>query len=274
MRIALIGTAFRRDNPTAIPPELNAVLAKGTEIRVYPPRLSMFPNNPLDLAIQEMGYLDAGIAAAGDGCDAIIINSVGDYGLAALKSATRKVVVGAGEAGIRVADAIGSPFAIVTIWPSSTAFLYQKILRECGMADNCRAVLHVGTDDEQSQLGEEQDYIARMQGGDSALLGRIVGRCREAIDQGAAAILLGCTCMSPIATKIQAALEVPVVNPLTAAVKQAEMLEALGLRQSSVNFAAAHPARRDVISAMTAAGADLAGAADCDYCIVAESGMS
>src|SRR3546814_2227259 len=99
MRIALIGTAFRRDNPTAIPPELNAVLAKGTEIRVYPPRLSMFPNNPMDLAIQEMGYLDAGIAAAGDGCDGIVINSVGDYGLAALKSATRKVVVGAGEAG-------------------------------------------------------------------------------------------------------------------------------------------------------------------------------
>jgi len=274
MRIALIGTAFRRDNPTAIPPELEAVLAGGTEIRIYPPRLSMFPNNPLDLAIQEMGYLDAGIAAAGDGCDAIIVNSVGDYGVAALKSATRKVVVGAGDAGMRISAAVGSPFAVVTIWPSSTAFLYQKVLRETGLAGHCSQVLHVGTENEQAQLGQEQDYIARMQGGDSTLLGRIIGRCREAIDNGAAAILLGCTCMSPIAAKVQAALEVPVINPLTAAVKQAEMLGALGLRQSSVNFAAGHPARRDVVSAMAAAGADLAGAADCDYCVVAEEGAS
>src|SRR5690606_2729518 len=133
-----------------------------------------------------------------------IVNSVGDYGLAALKSATRKVAVGAGEAGMRMAAALGNPFAIVTIWPSSTGFLYQKVLRECGLTGSCRQVLHVGTEDEQAALGQDQDYIARMQGGDSTLLGRIIGRCREAVDDGAAAILLGCTCMSPIAAKVQA----------------------------------------------------------------------
>jgi allantoin racemase len=270
MRIGLIGTAFRRDNPTAIPPELQDVLVAATEIRIYPPRLSMFPNNPLDLAIQEMGYLDAGITAAGDGCDAVVINSVGDYGLAALKSATRKVAVGAGEAGLRVAAGIGRPFAVVTIWPATTAFLYRKLLRETGLEDACSAVLHVGTDEEQAGLGEEQDYIARMQGGDSDVLGRVIRACRDAVADGAAAILLGCTCMSPVAAKIQAAMDVPVINPLVTAVKYAEMQVTLGLRQSSANFAAAHPARRDVISAMVAAGAQLAGTESCDYCIVAE----
>lgn len=270
MQIGLIGTAFRRDNPTAIPAELGAVLAAGTKIRIYPPRLSMFPNNPLDLAIQEIGYLDAGITASNDGCDAVVINSVGDYGLAALKSATRKAAIGAGEAGMRIAAATGRPFAIVTIWPSSTAFLYRKVLGDTGLAADCSAVLHVGTETEQARLGEDQDYIARMQGGDTALLSRILDQCRHAVSNGAAAILLGCTCMSPIAGRIQAALDVPVVNPLTAAVKQAETLVALGLRQSGANFPAAHPSRRDLIQTMAGAGSELAGATDCDYCIVGE----
>lgn len=274
MKIGLVGTAFRRDNPTAIPAELKSVLAAGTEIRIYPPRLGMFPNNPLDLAIQEIGYLDAGIAAAQDGCDAVVLNSVGDYGVAALKSATRKAVVGAGECGLCVAASLGRPFSIVTIWPTTTAFLYRKLLVGSGMAAECLDVLHVGTDSEQSALGSEDDYVARMQKGDTDLLGRIVKHCRTTIDRGAAAILLGCTCMSPIADKIQAALDVPVVNPLTTAVKQAELLVSLGLRQSSANFAAANPEHRGVISGMAAAGAELAGAADCDYCVVGESEMA
>lgn len=271
MKIGLVGTAFRRDDPTAIPAELKSVLAAGTEICIYPPRLSMFPNNPLDLAIQEIGYLETGIAAAQDGCDGIVLNSVGDYGIAALKSATRRAVIGAGECGLRLAAGLGRPFAIVTIWPSSTAFLYRRLLVDAGMAADCSAVLHVGTDSEQAELGAANDYVARMQKGDGKMLDRILHDCRRAISGGAASILLGCTCMSPIAARIQAALEVPVINPLTAAVKQAEMQVALGLRQSSVNFAAADPQHREVITAMAAAGASLAGAADCDFCVVGES---
>lgn len=274
MRIGLVGTAFRRDNPTAIPAELKTVLAAGTEIRIYPPRLGMFPNNQLDLAIQEIGYLDAGISAAQDGCDAIVLNSVGDYGVAALKSATRKAVIGAGDCGLRLAASVGRPFSIVTIWPTATAFLYRKLLLESGMAADCLDVLHVGTESEQAALGSEDDYVARMQKGDSDLLGRILQSCRATIGRGAASILLGCTCMSPIADKIQAALDVPVINPLTSAVKQAELMVSLGLRQSSANFAAANPQHRDVIAGMAEKGGELAGAADCDYCVVGESEMA
>ncbi|MCW5749995.1 MAG: aspartate/glutamate racemase family protein [Alphaproteobacteria bacterium] len=270
MKIGIIGTAFRRNDPLAIPEELAKVLAPGSEAAVYAPALSAFPHNPFDLKLQEIGYIEAGLRAAADGCGAIVLNTVGDYGAAALKSAVRVPVAAAGEVGLHVAASLGRPVGIVTIWPESTRFLYRSVIRESGLEAAVASVLHVGSESELAGLGAEDDYIARMQQADRDVVSRIIAACRKAQRDGAASILLGCTCMSPIAAEVAAALDIPVVNPLTVVVKYAELMASLGIRQSSACYAAANPARRPALAAMAAAGAAIVGAADCEVCLVGE----
>lgn len=273
MRLALIGSAFNRNNPTALPSELQAVLEPGTDARIYVPSVSAFPRNHLDLKIQEVGYIEAGLRAAKDGCDAIVLNTVGDYGLEALKSAVRIPVVGAGEAGIFQVAMLGRPFAIVTIWPKATAFLYRSSLMNSGLASQCAEVAHVGSADELSQVGNaDDDYIARMQRGDTQMLDRIVASCRSVRDiHGATSILLGCTCMSPIAAQVSAALDVPVVNPLTTAAKQAELLVRLGLSHSAVKFEPATVSRDAAFGAMAETSAFHVSIEPCDACVFSPS---
>lgn len=270
MRLALIGSAFNRTNPTALPPELLAVLQPDTEARIYVPNVSAFPRNHLDLKFQEVGFIEAGLRAAKDGCDAIMLNTVGDYGLEALKSAVRVPVVGAGEAGIFQAAMLGRPFAIVTIWPKATEFLYRRLLTDSGLASQCAQVSFVGSTDELDQIGKaDDDYIAKMQRGDSQVFDRIVASCRSAMeDHGATSILLGCTCMSPIAAKVAAALDVPVINPMTNAAKQVELLVRLGLAHSVASFEPATVPRDAAFAAMAETSAFHVAIEPCDACLV------
>ena len=63
---------------------------------------------------------------------------------------------------------------------------------------------------------------------DRAEQDRIVAMCNRAIEEdGADTIMLGCTCMSPIAREIAARVKVPVLNPLTTGYKATEMALAL-----------------------------------------------
>lgn len=274
MKIGLIGSAFRRDDPLGIAMELQIVLERDVQARVYLPRVTRFPHNPLDLMIQEIGYLCAGIDAIEDGCDAIVLNTVGDYALAALRSATRRPVVGAGETGMIVAASLGRPFAIVTVWPRSTDFLYASVLRQAGLGESCCEVRYVGSETELSELGTEHDYIAQMQRGERSILDRIVAECREAVAGGARSVLFGCTCMSGVADAVSRAIDVPVVNPMTVAVTHAAMLARLGLAQSQESFRPASPDAVVPLRAMLEAAARIGGDASnaCEVCEVMRRG--
>ncbi|MEO8656400.1 MAG: aspartate/glutamate racemase family protein [Ramlibacter sp.] len=245
------------------------MLDTGTEPRIYLPGVSAFPRNRLDMKIQEIGYIEAGLRAARDGCDAIVLNTIGDYGIEALKSAVRVPVVGAGEAGISVVASLGRPFSIVTIWPAVTDFLYAQVLHASGLGASCAKVAFVGSTDELEAVGRsDDDYITRMQQGEQLVFERIVAACRAMVDtHGATAILLGCTCMSPVAAKVSAALDVPVVNPLITAAKHAEMLVRLGLRHSPVQYRAAQVARDAAFAAMAETAAFHVSAQACEACV-------
>lgn len=100
MKIGLLGTAGDKGAP--VPAELANVVDQGTHLALYSSRISIFAYTPVEFAIQQLNYLNTGLRAAADGCDAIVYVSMADYGIAALRSAVSVPVIGAGEAALKL----------------------------------------------------------------------------------------------------------------------------------------------------------------------------
>jgi allantoin racemase len=88
-------------------------------------------------------------------------------------------------------------------------------------------------------------FCRRIRGTDLAVLDReregsearrrIREECKDAVaEDGAGAIVLGCAGMADLAGEIQAAIGVPVIDGVTAAVKMVEALVGLGLATSKL----------------------------------------
>jgi allantoin racemase len=216
MHIALLGTV--PGSGKGVRPELHPALPKGTMLSAWPSRIGVFPATPVERDMQAIGHLEAGLRAAAGGADAVVIDSVGDYGLAALKAGLAVPALGAGEAGIAAASALGL-FAIVTVWPKSMNFVPEDLLRAYGLADRCMGIRNVGSEQVIGRIAGPDGYLAGVDRADPAILSKVIESIEAAVKDGAETILLGCTCMSPMAAKIARAAAVPIVNPLAEAVK-------------------------------------------------------
>lgn len=260
MRIALLGTVPGIGK--GVRPELHAGLPPGTELSAWPSRVGVFPSTPVERDMQAIGHLEAGLRAAAGGADAVVIDSVGDYGLAALKSALAIPAVGAGEAGMAAAAAHGR-FAIVTVWPESMNFVARALLRAYALEDRCIGIRNIGAEQVIDRVAGPDGYLASVDRADPDILSAVVAAIHAAVADGAEAIMLGCTCMSPMAERVKAAVDVPVVSPLDEAVQQALSLAAT----SPVPPARIRSTRAPLLTRMIEA---IAGAADeqCPVCIV------
>lgn len=195
---------------------------RGVDIRLIDPRVGVLPRTPYDRLLCEIAAVDAAERAIADGCDAILVESFGDYGLAAIRSLTEVPVVGAGEAAIRQAARHGR-FALVTVWPPSMGYLYAERLAAVHGGHDCVAVHHVFADDEVHRPGGGADLHRRALRGDDDTTGRVVEACRAAAanHDSIDALVLGCTCMSAMAAAVTAAGRLPVVDPATAGYERA-----------------------------------------------------
>lgn len=252
MKIGLLGTAG--DKGASVPAELAEIVNSGTQLSLYPSRISIFAYTPAEFAIQQINYLDTGLRAAADGCDALAYVSVADYGISALRSAVSIPVIGSGEAALKFGRNIGSRFSIVTVWPTSTNFIHHDNLRRYGLLDSLASIRNV-MDEEVISGSERPDaFIADMQAGNDRTCERIIAACKRAIDEdGAEFIILGCTCMSPIASRIAANCSVPVLNPFATAVKIAETMLTLGVAPQSPGVLRARDASLQMAKQMVAA---------------------
>lgn len=222
MKIAAIG------GKGAPPAEIQKVMGLGFECTMVPGGFSTFTINQAHRKMSELSTMDAGMRAAADGYDAIFIGTTGDYALHALRSALRIPVVGAGEATMHTALTLGRRFAIVTIWPPTMRYLYKDLLRLYAMESHCVSIRCVTDDDEIPELKNDSNFYTKMQSGEVTQEDRIVRACERALDEDDAdVIVLGCTCMSPIADKIAARVDAPVLNPMTVGYKYTEMLLSL-----------------------------------------------
>ncbi|MEB3209975.1 MAG: aspartate/glutamate racemase family protein [Leptolyngbyaceae bacterium] len=155
-----------------------------------------------------------------DQFDGFVLACWGDPGLDGVREITRKPVVGIAEASMYAANAIAPRWSVVTTL-ARTHHMVEAIIQKTGLGDRCRSVrcvdLPVLACESDPQL--VVDGLKRMS--QIALT-----------EDGAEAIILGCAGMGGLDQTLSQALGVPVVDPVAAGVRFAEMLVGMKLQTS------------------------------------------
>lgn len=162
--------------------------------------------NEMDDALAVPGILEAGLAAAAEGCHGVLIDCMLDPGLKALRVALDIPVMGAAEVAFRLAATLGNRFAVLDIC-DDTGPLVGAQIRAMGLSAQFAGVQATG-------LGAEE--VSR---DESATLARLEEAALRAIrDDGADLLVFGCTEFSPFTERLRQRLlardlDVPVINP-------------------------------------------------------------
>ncbi|MBE3037846.1 MAG: aspartate/glutamate racemase family protein [Chloroflexi bacterium] len=183
----------------------------------------------LDEVLAAPAILREVLLAEKEGADAVIVDCALDPILSASRQAVRIPVIGAGQAAYALAVTLGDRFSILgplrCLVPE-----YRRRIQEYGLSDRLASIRSI--DVEILDLLSDQAIQAFVREG------------RSAIDKDQADVLvLGCTGMSPAMPRLRQMLEVPVVDPASAAIALAETLIRLSLTHSSV----AYPYKRIVL---------------------------
>lgn len=207
--------------------EARKIAAPGTELSAATGRFgARYITTRAASAIAAHAALDA-YAEHGRDADAVVLACFGDPGLQGLKELARQPVVGMAEAACHTAAQYGRRFAIVTggeRWgPMLTEFVASIGLGEALAA--VETVAPSGAD------------IARDPDAALALLAGACVRCVEV--HGADAVVLGGAGLAGLAGLIRDRVPVPLVDGVTAAVRMAEAMVALGTRKAVVGAYAA-----------------------------------
>lgn len=208
-----------------IPHEL---LGADTEVECVPVRNSgTFLDSYYEDLVFDAYVAEAGLRSEEEGYDAVIMDTVSDSGMWALRSRLSIPVIGPGLVSYAVAVMLGKRFSIITMWDRWT-HLYEKNLALYDLKQKCASVrsVEIPPDVEALFTGKEEEMFAKL-----AEAGR------KAIEEdGADVLLLGSTTMHQAGAYMNEHLPVPVLNPGPVGIKMAELLVQLGLSHSKVAF--------------------------------------
>ena len=156
--------------------------------------------------------------AQGEGFDAVVIACFGDPGLDAARELTTAPVLGIAEAAFHAASFVATGFSVVTTM-TRTCVTAERLVQRYGFERTCRGI-----------HGTDIPVLALEEAGDECL-STIEAAARTALRQDrSGAIVLGCGGMAALCQTLQQRLGVPVIDGVSAAVKMAEALVALGLK--------------------------------------------
>jgi len=163
------------------------------------------------------------LAEAGGGFDAAIIAAFGDPGLFGARELFDFPVIGVSEAAMLTACMLGGQFLIVT-FASALCGWYRDCVAMHRLESRCAGV--VGLDRSFGSLGDarETNWPALVDLANNAIAER----------DADVAILAGAP-LAGLATRARDLIRVPVVDPVAAAVKQAEALVALRTIKASLS---------------------------------------
>ena len=165
---------------------------------------AVFPGSTQERLICEQAYFDAGMAAAADGAEALYVNTVGDYGVTKLQTALDIPVSGAGAGALRQALRHAERFSILTLWPPGMGFIYDMMMNESGLSDFCSEILHLSSDNILASESGPAEAMKTFQACGVTTIEKVVQSItalstRHPDD----AIVLGCTCMYPLARVLE-----------------------------------------------------------------------
>ena len=230
-----------------IPTEL---LGRDTEVECVPVRNSAtLVDCYYEDLVFDMYIAEAGLRAEEEGYDAVIMDTVSDSGMYALRSRLSIPVIGPGLVSYAVGIILGRRFSIVTMWDKWT-HLYEKNLAIYGLAHKCASVraVNIPPDVEALFTGKEQEMFEKL-----------TEEGRKAIEEdGADVILLGSTTMHQAGDYMSAHLPAPVINPGPVAIKLTESFVQLGLMHSKVAFPSPSTIIDDRFFSLAGAGTEVA----------------
>lgn len=170
------------------------------------------------------------------GFDAVIVSCFGDVGVKPGREITNIPVVGPGETSMIFAASLGSRFSVITVLKNLVPFLHDNA-RILGVHEKLASVRYID--------------IPVLEIADKERLKKALFReMLEALEKDSAhVIVLGCTGMTGVAQDLYAMLkekgyDVPVIDPSAAALKFAEALVRLGVKQSKITYMAPPPKER------------------------------
>jgi allantoin racemase len=165
-------------------------------------------------------HLVAGLATAeAEGSDAGIIGCFSDPALDAVREVVKMPVVGPGQSAIALALQLGELYSVLSPLAGSAKRTMPR-LKAQGFADRLASVRGIGVS------------VIDLARSTNEAWERIVATGRRCIDEdGADVLVMGCMSMAfmGVERELSDRLGVPVVNPVLAALKTAEMLVAFGL---------------------------------------------
>lgn len=182
-----------------------------------------------DMLLMDWTVFQAGIDAEDQGYAAVVVDTVSDSGVRALRSRLSIPVIGPGEAAFHMAMSLGKKFTILTMWPQWFP-LYEKTLGDYALWDRCASLRSIDT---------RPDVTELLAGKEEVIFAKLEAEAMAAIEEdGADVIVLGSTTMHQSAGHLASILPIPVINPGVVAWKQAETQVALGLTHSKRAFPA------------------------------------
>jgi allantoin racemase len=175
----------------------------------------------------DMYIAEAAFRAEEEGYDAVVMDTVSDSGLYAMRSRLNILALGPGLVSYAVATMLGKRFSIVTMW-DRWRHLYEKNLDTYHLWEKCASIraVDIPPDVEQLFAGKEEEVFQKL-----------TDEAQKAIEEDRAdVILLGSTTMHQAGDYMAEHLPCPVINPGPVAIKMAEALVQLGLTHSKVAF--------------------------------------
>ncbi|WP_454856822.1 aspartate/glutamate racemase family protein [Rhizobium binxianense] len=212
------------------------VAASGTEIIAATSRMG-----PVSIE----GHYDGALAIPGlitelrerQDYDAAIIACFDDTGLDAARTFAEVPVLGLCESAVATAGFLAQRFTVVTTLERSRV-LIDNLVQRYGMSGRAR-------------VRASDIPVLELEDAASGAIRKLRVAIEQALlEDGAEAIVLGCAGMTDLARDLQRLYDVPVIDGVAAAVKQAEALVSLGL-STSKRGSYASPLPKPFIGAMS-----------------------
>lgn len=162
--------------------------------------------------------------------DAVVIAAFGDPGLVAARELYDVPIVGMADAAMLAACALGERFAIVTFAKTLAPWFRNSVAR-AGLGGRFAGVFV--PPETFTNINTVQDDLS----------GPLTRLCHDAASAGADAVVLSGAPLAGLAQKIGDRLPIPAIDPISAAVLQAEMLVRLGVRPAQVGGFARPPSK-------------------------------